>query len=410
MARAFAAFLTRRTGSLGALGFSSGLPLMLTGQTLSAWLTDAGVSVATIGAAALVGLPYNVKWLWAPLFDRFAISRLGRRRGWMLALQLALVAAILALGAADPLHAPFVMAGLAIAVAVLSASQDVVLDAYNAEILPAEERAAGAAVYVLGYRVGMLVAGTFGLILADHTSWPIAYAVMAGFMLVGVAATLLSAEPGRAVDPVGARRDLATILRDGLAGLLARPRAVVVLIVVAGYRLGAHVGQAVLVPFLGRALGFSLSEIAALNKGLGLAGAVLGGLAAGTLAARLGWRRALLLFGLAQATTNLLYAALAVAGASAPLTIGALLLDSTANAMGTAAFVAFLMSLCDLRSTATQFALLTSLSSLGGRLLGGVGGELVADAGWPWLWLATAAAALPALLAIRWLPDGDRIP
>jgi PAT family beta-lactamase induction signal transducer AmpG len=408
------AFRSRRSASLLALGFSSGLPLLLTSQTLSAWLTDADVSVEAIGASALVQLPYNLKWLWAPLFDRFVVGGLGLRRGWMLIFQLALAAAILALGLSDPLHAPVTMALLALAVATLSASQDVVLDAYNAEVLPAGARAAGAAVYVFGYKVGMLMAGTFGLVLADHTSWPIAYGVMAGFMLVGVAATLLSAEPDRAAAPAAValpgarvvRPSLGAILRDALAGLLARPRAWLVVVVIAGYRFGDFVGQSLLVTFLGRDLGYSLTEIAGLNKGLGLAGALLGGVAAGLLAPRLGWRRALLYFGIAQATTNLLYALLATAGGGLPLTVTALLVDHTANTMGTAAFVAYMMSLCDTRSTATQYALLTSLCSLGARLFGSLGGQLAAI-DWAWLWLATAAAALPALLAIRWLAEPE---
>jgi PAT family beta-lactamase induction signal transducer AmpG len=393
-------FRSRRVLVIALLGFSSGLPLLLTSQTLTAWMTAEGVSVEAIGAFSLVGLPYTFKWVWAPLLDRYRLPFLGRRRGWLLFLQLALIAAIAVMGSVDPSSEPYALAVAAVVVAFLSASQDVVVDAFNTDTLHPEERAAGGAMYVSSYRGAMLVSGALALALADHVVWQGIYRALAGAMLLGVAGTLLAEEPAEA----SARpASLAEAVWRPLMLLLRQRSVAVVLLFVALFKFGDHIALHLAIPFLKKGAGFSFGEIATLYHLLGFAGTLVGGLLAGGLATRLGLERALVLFGALQAATNLAWAGLALEP-SRGLLMGAVVLDNLANAMGTAAFVAFLMSRCDRAVSATQYALLTSLSSLGGRLFAFAGAALAASAGWPALWLATAAVAAPALLLVRYLP------
>ncbi|HKA90094.1 MAG TPA: MFS transporter [Haliangiales bacterium] len=401
-------FRRKRIALLGVLGFSSGLPLMLTGQTLGAWMSTEGVALDTIGAFALVGLPYTFKWLWAPILDRYAWPFLGRRRGWMLVLQLALVAAIAAMGTVSPREAPGALATLAAIVAFLSATQDVVLDAYQTDLLADAERAAGAAAYVMGYRVAVVVAGTGMLILADHVAWRVIYATLAGAMLAGVLATLVAEEPppARAARPA----TLAEAAWRPVVELGRLPRAALVLAFVALFKFGDYLAQPLLVPFFQRGVGLSLTEIGLVNQVCGLAGVVAGGVVAAAAVARVGLRAALVGFGALQAATNVLYAVLAITGKSTPMFATAVLADSLANAMGTAAFVAFLMAQCDPRVSATQFALLTSLSSIGQRVFGPLGGPIVASAGWTGFFATTALVAIPGLALVRWLPIGGPPP
>ncbi|MCA9674393.1 MAG: MFS transporter, partial [Myxococcales bacterium] len=392
-------FRSRRVLVLALLGFSSGLPLLLTAQTLTAWLTAAHVDLATIGTLSLVGLPYTFKWAWAPLLDRYRLPLLGRRRGWILVLQLALAAAIAAMGTVEPRTEPAALAVLAVLVATLSASQDVVIDAFNADTLHPEERAAGSAMYVLGYRTAMLVSGTLALVLADHLPWRTIYLIVAALMGLGVVGTLLAIEPAEAA---ARPASLVEAAWRPLAALLRRRRIAIVLGFVALFRFGELMVNQMVIPFLKDGAGFSFTEIATLYKVLGFAGTVVGGLTAGALVARWGARRCLIVFGVAQASTNLCYLALAVTGRSLPVLGAAVVIDNLASAMGTGAFVAYLMSLCDRAFSATQYALLTSLSSLLARVLGFAGAALVAAAGWPAFWAATAAVAVPALALVAW--------
>lgn len=405
-----AVFRSRRMAVLFLLGFSSGLPLYLTGNTLQAWLTTVGLELGQIATFSAIGLAYTFKFAWAPLFDWIALPFLGRRRGWLLALQLLLIAAIAAMGAVDPLAAPGLLAALALAVAVLSASQDIVVDAYKADVLAPAERAAGASAYVIGYRTAMLGTGALALAMADHVAWSAIYAAMAAFGLVGIAGTLLAREPPSPPPPAAdlrrpgrpaALRALAALAlpvaelwrRLGPAGFS------IALAFTALYKLGDYFAQTLLIAFLRRGAGFDFTEIAAIHNGLGFAGTVIGGVGAGAIVARLGMRRVLIGFGLLQAATNLLYAWLALAGASLPIFCAAVLCDGVANAMGTAAFVAYLMSVCSPAMSATQFALLTSLSSIGQRVLGAAfAGDVVATAGWWGFFAATSVMAIPGLV------------
>ena len=358
-------------------GFSSGLPLYLTGTTLQAWMTAAGVTLDRIAAFSLVGLVYTFKFAWAPLLDRFRLPFLGRRRGWVLTTQLGLIVAIVAMGVVDPVTQPGLLAILAVIVAAFAASQDVVLDAYNADLLAPEQRAAGAAIYVIGYRVAMLVAGTLALFLADYVPWSVIYGVIAALLLVGVVGTAIAEEPPEPQRPAATiiqalyRPFVELFERLGWTGALG------VLGFVAVYKFGDFFAQALLIAFFKRGLGFEFREIATFYKVLGFAGIFLGGMFAGPLVARFGLRRMLIAFGILQACTNLLYAWLAYAGRSYPIFGAAVLCDNVTGAMGTAAFVAFQMSVCSPAVSATQFALLTSLSSVGQRVFGPLADDIV---------------------------------
>jgi PAT family beta-lactamase induction signal transducer AmpG len=386
---------------LCALGFASGLPYQLTGTTLSAWLTSRNVPLARIGLMWLVGLAYNLKFAWAPLLDRFRLPWLGRRRGWMLALQLALVGAIAAMGAVDPVAHPARIAAWAVAVALLSASQDVVLDAYSADVLASDQRAAGSAVYVMGYRIALVVTGTLALVLGDHLPWRVVYAALAALMVIGIVATLVAEEPPRAPHAPTTLRD-ALVLPFAEFARRHRGRGTALLLVFAGlYEVAYFVEQGVMIPFLVRGAGFTLSEIAAVYKALVFAGTAFGSAIAGAAVQRFGLRRMVVVAGAGAAVTHLAYAALAVVGRDFPLFCTAVLVDSIANACVITAFLAVLMGVISPAVSATQLAVLTSLSSVGQRALGPITGAVVAAVGWPGLFVGLAVLAVPGT-AISW--------
>jgi len=390
------------------LGFSGGLPLMLTSQTLQAWLTSMKVDRSVIADLNAIGLAYTLKFLWAPLLDRYQLPFLGRRRGWLLVFQLLLVVTIASLGLIDPRAQPLELALLAIAVAFFSASQDIIIDAYKADILAPHERGAGSAMYVLGYRVALLLSYTLALIMADHMPWHIVYAIMAAAMVIGVATTLFVDEPAQIQTPP---RTLAMALvlpfrefwqRLGASGLA------LVIGFAALYRFGDYFAQAQLQPFLQTETGFSLTEIGVVYKGVGFAGLAIGGLFGGTLIARFGLRRMLVTFGVLAAVTNLLYAWLAIAGHSMPVFCTAVFVDHLSMALGTTAFLAVLMGVTSPAVSATQFALLTSLSSIGQRLFGPLTDNVADAVGWPGFFAATAAMALPGLVLAWFIAKRER--
>lgn len=400
MPRLFEPYRSWRVAAMLALGFASGLPSPLTGATLSAWLRSAGVSLTSIGALALLSLPYNLKFLWAPVLDRFDLPWLGRRRGWMVVLQLALLLAIAALGSADPRRAPLVLALLALVTASLSASFDVVADAYRTEALAPAQHAAGTAVFVTGYRLALIVAGAGALILSDHLSWSVVYGALAALTAVGMVCAALA-------PPTLAEAQRPASLRDAivrpLVELLGRPHAGATLAVVMLYKVGDVIAGYLLTPFL-IDVGLTRSEIGAIQKGLGLVASIGGSLLAGGLVPRLGLRLALIAFGLLQAGANLLYIAVGGLSHGRLLVVTAVGIDNLCGGLGTAAFVTFMMSLCDRRFTAFQYALLSSLSTVAGRLLGAAGGWLAERWGWPAFFAITIAAALPALMVLWRVP------
>lgn len=388
----------RRVGLMLALGFASGLPLALTSGTLQAWMTVEGVSLTTIGFATLIGQAYVFKFLWAPALDRWAPPLLGRRRGWLLITQALLIVGILAMSMLSPRDALPWLAVAAVAVAFFSASQDVVFDAYRADVLAPAQRGAGAAVSVLGYRLGMIVSGGLALWLAERvTGWNGMFVVMAGLMLIGVAATWAAPEPEA---PPAAPRSLRAAVVEPLVEFLSRPGAWALLALIVCYKLGDAFAGALSTAFLIRGAGFGADEVGLVNKTLGLAATLVGALAGGLAMARLGLYRSLLWFGIGQAVTNLGYWLIAVSPKSLALMAAAVGLENLVGGMGTAAFVALLMSMVDARYSATQYALLSALAAVGRVYVGPASGLLVERIGWPPFFLLTVLLALPGLVLL----------
>ena len=414
-------FRDRNLAVILLLGFASGLPLSLTGQTLQAWVTVEGVDLATIGLLTLVGIPYTWKFLWAPLLDRYVPPFLGRRRGWLVVTQLALAAGIAAMATCSPRSEIGVLAMLAVFVAFASASQDIVFDAYRTDIAKAEQRGLAAALTVVGYRVAMLTSGALALLLVAGTeflpklSWHGTYLAMAALMALCVAATLWGPEPPDVAPPP---RSLEEAVLAPLREFFSRPGAWAILLVIVLYKLGDAFAGALTTAFLLRGMGFGLDDVAYVNKVMGLAATIFGALAGGALMIRLGLYRSLMAFGILQAVSNLSFMALALAGKSYPLMIVAVGFENFSGGMGTAAFVALLMALCDHRFTATQYALLSALASFGRVYVGPAAGYATdpryLGLDWATFFFVTFIVALPGLALLWWKRAGivalDRSP
>ena len=494
------------------LGFASGLPLALTGQAMQAWLTVEGIDLATIGFLSLVGLPYTFKFLWAPLMDRFDLPWLGRRRGWLVLTQLLLAGVLLALAATSPTETIRVFALLAVALAFVSASQDVVIDAYRTDLLPAAERGMGASLTVMGYRLAMILSGGIALIWTDAAnvaagsgwSWPEVYRLMAGLMVAAalLSALLLPRLATPAAAPTPARRDIigflavlaavavGVVLTDrfggavaqvliapllqgsampallqqrwvdlgalmlgiaftlplaawaarrarfetllgGLASYFSQPGAAAFLLFIVLYKLGDAFAGSLMTPFLLKSMAYTSAEVGVVNKVLGLWLTIGGALLGGVLMLKIGLWRALMLFGLLQLLSNLGFWWLAVNGKgvlagttlrafdwgfvklATPTPVdGGLLMavafENISGGMGTAAFVAFLMSLCNQRFTATQFALLSAFAAVGRVWVGPLAGVLAESIGWPAFFIISTVLAAPALVMLWWLRQSVR--
>ncbi len=404
-----AVFRDRRLAVILLLGFSSGLPLALTGGTLQAWMTVEGVDLSTIGIFTLVGLPYTWKFLWAPLMDRFVPPFLGRRRGWLLVTQLSLAALIAAMAFASPRGDLAWLALLAVAVAFASASQDIVFDAYRTDVAKPEQRGLAAAFTVVGYRVAMLTSGAAALVLVAGSGfipalgWKNTYLVMAGLMGLGALATLWGPEPEVAAPPP---RSLDEAVWAPLREFFSRNGAWVLLALIVLYKLGDAFAGSLTTAFLLRGAGFALDDVGYVNKGMGLAATIFGALFGGALMVRLGLYRALMAFGILQAVSNLAFMALAGAGKSWPLMVFAVGFENLSGGMGTAAFVALLMALCDHRFTATQYALLSALASFGRVYVGPAAGYATdpkyLGLSWTVFFFLTFLLALPGLALLWW--------
>ncbi|HQY47851.1 MAG TPA: MFS transporter [Usitatibacteraceae bacterium] len=404
-----AVFRDRRLAVILLLGFSSGLPLALTGGTLQAWMTVEGVDLSTIGIFTLVGLPYTWKFLWAPLMDRFVPPFLGRRRGWLLVTQLSLAALIAAMAFASPRGDLAWLALLAVAVAFASASQDIVFDAYRTDVAKPEQRGLAAAFTVVGYRVAMLTSGAAALVLVAGSGfipalgWKNTYLVMAGLMGLGALATLWGPEPEAAAPPP---RSLDEAVWAPLKEFFSRNGAWVLLALIVLYKLGDAFAGSLTTAFLLRGAGFALDDVGYVNKGMGLAATIFGALFGGALMVRLGLYRALMAFGVLQAVSNLAFMALAAAGKSWPLMVFAVGFENLSGGMGTAAFVALLMALCDHRFTATQYALLSALASFGRVYVGPAAGYATdpkyLGLSWAVFFFLTFLLALPGLALLWW--------
>jgi len=378
------------------LGFASGLPLALTSGTLQAWATVAGVSLTQIGFLTLVGSAYTLKFLWAPLLDRYAVPFLGRRRGWIALSQLLLALSIAAMGLFDPGAQLGLIALLAVFVAFMSATQDIAFDAYSTDVLRSTERAAGAAVKVLGYRLAMIVSSGFALVIADQwLGWNGMYMAMGLIMGLCAVATFIAPEPEVVVQPP---RSLRSAVVEPLLEFFKRPEAITILLLIVLYKVGDAFAGALSTTFLIRGAGFDVSQVGMVNKIFGLAATIIGALVGGGLMARLGLYRSLMLFGVLQAVSNFGYWVLAVNDPHVVLMGVVVAIENLCGGMGTAAFVALLMALCNQQFSATQFALLSALSAVGRTYLAGpLTPPLVESLGWPSFFLVTVLLALPGL-------------
>jgi PAT family beta-lactamase induction signal transducer AmpG len=375
------------------LGFSSGLPLGLTasGSTFQAWLKESGISIGTIGL-------YTLKFLWSPLLDRYAPPLLDRRRGWILLTQLLLALSVLLMGQLPPASATQTVAALAFCIAFFSASQDIVIDAYRTEVLKPEERAAGSAMNILGYRIAMLTSGSLALILADTAlPWSMVFVTMAVAFGLGILGTLI-AEPPPAV---GHPRTLDEAFKLPLIDYFSRRGAVEILIFIVLYKLGDSLAASLTTAFM-LDIGFSKSDIGAVIKTLGLAATIGGSFLGSALMTRLGLRRSLVGFGLFQGAALVALVALAVVGRNYYVMVVAIGLDYLSSGMGTAALVVFIMSLCKSGYTATQYALLTSLTAMARVYIGSGTGYLQSAFGWPLFFVICTFMSLPGLAMVVW--------
>ncbi|WP_368649425.1 muropeptide transporter [Castellaniella ginsengisoli] len=401
-AQSWRVYGSRRVAPLLILGFASGLPLALTSGTLQAWATVEQVSLQSIGFLTLAGTAYTLKFLWAPLVDRYAPPWMGRRRGWVFLTQWLLAASIAAMGLFEPGTELQMLALLAVWVAFLSATQDIAFDAYSTDVLRQDERAAGAALKVMGYRLAMVVSGGLALILADQwLGWNAMYMLMGGLMALASLATLWAPEPERAVRPP---RTLREAVAEPLREFFGRRGAWAILLLIVLYKLGDAFAGALSTTFLLRGAGFDVTEVGMVNKVFGLAATIVGALAGGALMTRLGLYRALMVFGVLQAVSNLGYWMLAVTPPHLYSMALVVAVENLCGGLGTAAFVALLMALCRAKFSATQFALLSALSAVGRTYLAGpLTPVLVAGFGWPVFFVLTVAIALPGLGLLWWM-------
>ena len=378
------------------MGFACGVPLLLTTSVLQAWMTEEGVNLSVIGLFSLVGLPYTLKFLWAPVFDRFALPLFGRRRGWMLVMQAALIVALVLLGRTDPGNTPWLVALAAFLVTFFSASQDVVVDAYRREDLRDNELGLGSSLYVNGYRIGMLLAGSGGLILADHIGFRSVYLLMAASLLAGVVTTLLCREPDVAE---GAPTSFREAVVQPFVEYFSRDQALLILVFILLYKIGDQMASTMTTP-LYLSLGFSKTQIGTVAKLFGFWATVAGGLAGGIVLLRVGIVRSLYMFGFLQAVSTLGFTWLALAGNSLPVLATVIAFENLSSGMGTSAYVAYMASLTNKRFTATQYALLSSFMGIPRVLASAPTGWLVETMGWAVFFLGCALIALPALLLL----------
>ncbi len=382
------------------LGFSSGLPFPLISSTLQAWLTSEGIDIKTIGVLTFLTFPYSFKFLWSAFFDRYSLPRLGRRKGWILICQILIFLGLYLMIAITPQHLLFFCI-LAFLVAFLSASQDISIDAYRTEILKPRDRGLGASFAVTAYRVALILSGGLCLLLADYLGWQIALFIISSLMILGIISTLIAAEPEGIKKPTTLKESFIEPFRD----LLKRDSSLLILMFIVLYKLGDAYASSLSTAFFIRGLGFSLTEVGTINKIGGLLSAMIGSLLGGIILTRINLFRALILFGVFQALSNLLFMVLALIGKSFLFFTLTVIIENLTGGMGTTAFLALLMSLCDRKFAASQYAFLSSFASLGRVMISPTSGFVVEQLGWTVFYFITFLLAIPGLIIIYYLKD-----
>lgn len=389
-------FAQPKMAALLFLGFASGLPFLLTQRVLQAWMTVAKVDLTTIGLFSLILLPYSLKFLWSPLLDRYVPPFLGRRRGWMLITQIGLLVAIAVMSLHDPQRGVQMLAVNALVIAFLSASQDISIDAYRTDVLEHTEMGAGAATYVLGYRIALLITGTIALILADHIPWPTVYLAMSALMVIGIFATIRAPEPLLRMAPPKSLGDAVVLPFREFFTRAGVGKGALALLFIVLYKYPESLAQNMLTPFLLKT-GFTQTEIGAVQGGVGLFSTIGGSVVGGAIMSRIGINKSLWAFGAAQALSNLMYYVLALVGHNEPLLIAAVAIEYFCFGMVASGMVAFLMDICSMRFSATQYALLSSLMAVSRDILVAPGGKIADAVGWPTFFLITVLAGIPAV-------------
>jgi PAT family beta-lactamase induction signal transducer AmpG len=397
----------RKILALVLIGFGSGLPYNLIRDTLQAWMRTEGLDLGTITWFSLVSLPFTVKFLWAPAMDRYVPPFLGRRRGWLVITQLALIVAIAAMSLQDPRRSLELLAVSAICLAFFSACQDIVADAYRADVLSQREMGAGASIFVVGYRVALLATGALAFILADRMPWPTVYLVMALLMVVGLTGTALAPEPASAEAPPRTFVDAVILPFQDFVQRGGVWKAALVLVFIALFKAPDAFVATLATPFLIDQR-FSQTDIGAIRGGIGIVATILGGVIAGSVIGRIGINRTLWIAGILQALSNLAYYGLALAGTRNSVMAATMVIENLCFGFAGTAFVAFLMSLCSVRFSATQYALLSSLQAFSGGVLVGPAGDVAEATGWPTYFLLTVAAAIPGLLLLPFFAPWGR--
>ena len=405
--KALRVYADRRMAVMLLLGFVSGLPFLLVSSTLSLWLKDVGISLAAIGIFSLVKIPYSFKWLFSPIIDQFrlpVLGRLGRRRSWAVLLQILLMAALVAMSVTNPGISPMLFAFWVVLAALFSASQDIVLDAYRIERFRPKEQAAGVAVFVLGYRVGTIFSGTVALFMAEFWNWSTVYQVMAAGVLVGLVTVLVSKEPDdkRPSKPKTVRATVVNAVVKPFTDFMKRDKWVWILLFIFFYRMSDAYVAPMAYPFFDD-MGFSKIQIASIIKIYGVVATILGTVVGGAVVARIGLVKALVICGILQGISNLVYVGQAYAGNNAQVLMVNIFIENISGGMGTAAFVAYLSSLCNKKYTATQYALLSSFMGAARDLFAATSGLVATAMTWQEFFGITTLMALPGLFILWYL-------
>lgn len=386
----------KRLLAILAISFSSGLPLALTGTTLQAWFTEAQISVVTIGTLTLLGLPYTLKFLWAPLMDYFSFPQLGKRRGWIVLTQLFLIFELLILAEMDPTRQAASMGMMALCIAFFSASQDIAVDAYRTDILPEKERGIGASYFVFAYRIAMLFSGGIALIIADLWGFKFTYQLMAFLILMAMLPTLFAPTP----QEIKSTGSLWRNLKETVVDIGQRERILLLLLFIGLYKIGDAFALTLMSNFLLKGLGFTLTQVGLAYKTTSIFATIIGCFVGGLLLTRWSIYHALMVFGIAQMLSNVMFILLAILGKQYLFMVFSIFIENFCSGLSTAAFLSFLMSICNQRYTAGQYALFSAIASLGRVFLGPFAGILVAHFGWVQFFMVATLACIPGLLIL----------